>query len=108
MEQAQLAQGRVETVELGVADDRVDAGRAEPGVVAIFRIETPSACAVAIAHVRSSLAISRRHVAWRTRASNRDSRCHARRHWLAADRSACHSDRIAPTADGAFAKANAL
>ena len=31
IERAQLVQGRVETVELGVADDRVDTGRAEPG-----------------------------------------------------------------------------
>jgi hypothetical protein len=32
-----------------------------PAAAAIFRIETPSACALAIAHVRSSSAISRRH-----------------------------------------------
>jgi hypothetical protein len=71
---AQLAHRRVETVEVRVADDRVYPCRAEPAAATIFRIESPSACALAIAHVRSSLAISRRHAARRTRASSRDSR----------------------------------
>jgi hypothetical protein len=84
--EAQLAERRVQAVELGAVHELVPCMSwctrvgPSPAATASLRRETPPAWAQAIAHVRSSSAIACRQAARRTRARSRASRCQARRH----------------------------